>query len=49
MGPNAEEMMDQCAAMTAMMQEMQNMMPGSGPGMMGGRNGGSMRDMMAQE
>jgi len=46
MGPNGEEMMDQCAAMMAMMKEMQNMMPGSGPGMMGGQNGDSMRDMM---
>ena len=46
MGPDAEEMMDQCTAMMAMMQEMQNMMPGSGPGMMGGQTGDSMRDMM---
>ena len=46
MGPDAEEMMDQCAAMMAMMQEMQSTMPGNGPGMMGGRNGDSMRDMM---
>lgn len=46
MGPNAEEMMAQCAAMMTMMQEMQNMMPGSGHGMMVGQNGDSMRDMM---
>jgi hypothetical protein len=49
MGPNAEEMMDRCAAMMAMMNEMQSMMPGSGPGMMGGQNGDSMRRMMAHE
>jgi hypothetical protein len=48
MGPNAEGMMEQCVAMMAMMKEMQNMMPGSGPGMMGGQNGDSMRDMMAK-
>jgi hypothetical protein len=36
MGPDAEKMMDQCAAM----------MPGSGTGMMGGQNGDAMRDMM---
>jgi uncharacterized membrane protein len=49
MGPGAEEMMDQCAAVMAMMPEMQNMMPGNGAGMMGGQNGDSMRDMMAQK
>jgi uncharacterized membrane protein len=46
MGPNAEEMMDQCAAMMTMMPETQNMMPGSGPGMLGGQNSDSMQDMM---
>jgi hypothetical protein len=53
MGPDAEQMMDQCPAMMAMTQEMQNMMPGNAPGMMGGQNGDSignmMRHMMAQE
>lgn len=46
MGPDTDEMMDQCAAMLAMMQEMPDMMPGSGPGIMGSQNGDSMRDMM---
>jgi predicted lipid-binding transport protein (Tim44 family) len=46
MEPNAEEMMDQCAATMPMMGEMHNMMAGAGPGMMGGQNVYSMRDMM---
>jgi hypothetical protein len=46
MGPDAEKMMGHCTAMMAMMTEMQNMMPGSGTGMMGGQNGDSMQDMM---
>ena len=46
MEPNAEEMMDQCASMMGVMGEMHNMMPGAGPGMMGGPNGGSTRDML---
>lgn len=46
MGLDAEEMMDQCAAMVAMVEDMQNMMPGSGPGMMGGENNDSAGDMM---
>jgi hypothetical protein len=46
MGPDAETMIDQCEAMMAMMEQMQNMMSGTGPGMMGGHNGDSMRDMM---
>ncbi len=46
MGSDAEEMMDQCAAMVATVKDMQDMMPGSGPGMMGGQNSGSMGDMM---
>ena len=42
-GPDAEKMMDECAAM---MEDMQDMMSGTGPGMMGGQNGNSRRDMM---
>lgn len=40
MGPNGEQLMDQCVGMM-------NMMQGMG-GMMGGQNGRSMQDMMTQ-
>ena len=46
MGPQAEEMMDQCTSMMGMMQNMQGMMGGGMSGMMSDQNGQSMQDMM---
>lgn len=40
MGPEAEQLMDQCVAMMGMMQSM--------PGMMGGHGSQPMRDMMGR-
>lgn len=46
MGPEAEQLMDQCLAMMAMMQNMQGMMGGSMSGMMEDQDGQSMQEMM---
>ena len=46
MGPNGEQLMDQCVSMMGMMQNMQGMMNGNMSGMMNSQNGQSMQNMM---